>query len=52
MLGYKYKDVLNMFISIEKAEFYLPPSNDEVREGLKQVSDFLEGLISEGYIND
>jgi hypothetical protein len=50
MLGYTYKDIQEFGSVIKRAEFYLPPSDTEIREGLMKMWDFFEGLLGEGYI--
>jgi hypothetical protein len=50
MMGYKYADIQKFGTALNRAEFYLPPSDTETREGLTQVWDFFEGLLAEGYV--
>ena len=40
MMGYKYADIQKFGTALNRAEFYLPPSDTETREGLTQVWDF------------
>jgi hypothetical protein len=50
MMGYKYADIQKFGTALNRAEFYLPPNDTEIREGLTQVWDFFEGLLAEGYV--
>ena len=52
MLGYTVEDIYRMMAAISLANSYVPPNavNDEVREGLHNASNFLEGLLVEGHI--
>ena len=50
MMGYKYADIQKFGTALNRAEFYLPPSDTETREGLTKVWDFFEGLLAEGYV--
>jgi hypothetical protein len=51
MLGYTNDDIDKMHDAISKASFYLPPSQDGIKDGLKEVQSFLDGLWSEGYLD-
>jgi hypothetical protein len=50
MLGYTYKEIQEFGITLNRAEFYLPPSDKETRQGLLTIWDFFEGLLAEGYV--
>jgi hypothetical protein len=50
MLGYKYKDIQEFGATLKWAEFYIPESNTQAREGLTKIWDFFEGLLAEGYV--
>ena len=52
MMGYKYEDIQAFGSVLNGAEFYLPPNNTEIREGLVKIWDFFEGLLAEGYVDD
>ena len=52
MMGYKYEDIQEFGSALRRAEFYLPLSNTEAREGLAKIHDFFDGLLAEGYISD
>jgi len=39
-----------MGTTLNRAEFYLPPSDEETRKGLLTIWDFFEGLLAEGYV--
>jgi hypothetical protein len=52
MLGYTYKDIQDIGTTLNRAEFYLPPSDTETREGLLKIHDFFDGLLAEGYIDE
>jgi hypothetical protein len=52
MLGYKYKDIQEFGTTLKWAELYIPLSNTEAREGLVKISDFFDGLLAEGYVED
>jgi hypothetical protein len=51
MLGYAKEDLDNMLFYINMAEFYLPPAQDVIKDGLKEVHSFLSGLWAEGYFD-
>jgi len=50
MLGYKYKDIQEFGATLKWAEFYIPESNTQAREGLLEIWNFFEGLLAEGYV--
>lgn len=50
MLGYKYEDIQRFGATLKWAELYIPLSDTEAREGLMEIWDFFEGLLSEGYV--
>ena len=52
MMGYKYQDIQQFGTTLKRAEFYLPPSDTEIRDGLLKLWDFFEGLLAEGYVED
>lgn len=52
MMGYKYEDIQKFGTALTRAEFYLPPSDMEIRKGLSEIWDFFEGLLVEGYVDD
>lgn len=52
MMGYKYEDIQKFGSALERAEFYVPLSNSDTREGLVAIWDFFEGLLAEGYISE
>jgi hypothetical protein len=52
MLGYKYEDIQEFGATLKWAEFYIPESNTQAREGLTKIWDFFEGLLAEGYVEE
>lgn len=52
MMGYKYDDIQKFGTHLKRAQFYLPPSNTETKEGLLEIWDFFEGLLAEGYVEE
>jgi hypothetical protein len=52
MMGYKYEDIQEFGTALKRAEFYLPPNDTEIKDGLLKVWDFFEGLLAEGYIDE
>jgi len=52
MLGYTEENVYKMMAAISLANSYVPPNaaNDEVREGLHDAYNFLDGMLAEGRI--
>lgn len=50
MLGYTEVDIDRMKFAINMASFYLPPAQEDVRARLKEVHEFLEGILVEGRI--
>ncbi len=51
MLGYTEEDLDSMMFHINMAEFYLPPAQESIKNGLKEVHSFLAGLWAEGYFD-
>jgi hypothetical protein len=52
LLGYTYDDIQRFGTTLNRAEFYLPPSDTKTREGLLKIWDFFEGVLAEGYIDE
>lgn len=51
MLGYELEDINRMQFYLNIASSYLPPNQQEVMNGLKEIHSFFDGLWAEGYFD-